>query len=484
MRPFHVAACLALVAGVAGAQAPPTGADAVAREAVDTALALPPGYGRDTVLRAVSRNLRWFGKPDEGVRAARAMTDGGASEIPPGTRPGPPRFVPLAEAFPTGSPCDAGLWREEGGGTAKSPPARERWATECLLTRDFHYVGLPDVALVREAASGLPPGEVKANVLAMLIRRYGDAETLRLAAAELERDGTRVPAGARTGLKAMLAEPEALYRLGRKREAVAAAQGAKNFGEKAELIRLLLRDEDASDALAVFETLGGTPPEFADDCSSWFDSLGGLGLAYIGYARSPAAALGPFLDGLPRSPLFRRVCPTGMDAETEVAHLLAAGRLDAAVARARTDAKQPFLLVDAALEAGTARLLRGEHEAARALADEAGAALPPFDPGDPAPPVKPGDAMAGMSDAMTRISGEPSAPPRNFGERSGDTGRRFEVIRLLAAAGAADEANALARAQPAGALRAVALSAAVAGRSGIRFGDQEPSLEVISASDL
>lgn len=436
------------------------------------------------MLRAVSRNLRWFGQPDEGVRAARAMSDGGVSEVPPGSRPGPPRFVPLAEAFPTGSPCDAGLWREEGG-IARSPKARERWATECLLTRNFHYIGLPDAALVREAASGLPPGEVKANVLAMLIRRHGDAETLRFAAAELERDGARFPADARAGLGAMLAEPEALYRLGRTPEAVTAAQAAKSFGEKAELIRLLLGDGDAPTALAVFETLGATPPEFADGCYGWFSPIGGLALARSNFATNPLPALGPFLDGLSQSALFRRVCPTGMDAETAVAHLLAAGRLDGAVARARGERKQPFLLVHAALQAGEARLLRGERAAAGDLAREAGAALPPFDPGSPAPPVKPSGATTHtMSDTMTSIGGDASEPPRNFGETSGNTAHRFEVIRLLAAAGAADKADALARAQSAGALRAVALSAAVAGRSGIRFGDQAPSLDVISASDL
>lgn len=73
---------------------------------------------------------------------------------------------------------------------------------------------------------------------------------------------------------------------------------------------------------------------------------------------------------------------------------------------------------------------------------------------------------------------------RNFGERSSDTGRRFEVIRLLTATGAVVEAERLARLQPEGALQAVALSAAVAGRAGLRFHDQAPSFSSISASDL
>lgn len=484
MRFLCFIACLFFVAGAA-AQTPSDRADAVAREAVDTALALPPGHKRDTVLRAVSRNLRWFGQPDEGVRAARAMTDGGVSEVPPGARPGPPHFVPLAEAFPTGSPCDAGLWREERGGTAKSPKARERWATRCLLTRDFHHIRLPDVALVRDAAAGLPAGAVKANLLGMLIRSYGDADTLRFAAAELERDGPRLPADARAGLGAMLAEPEALYRLGRKPEALVAARSAGSFGEKAELIRLLLRDGDAPAALAVLETAGTTPPEYGEDCHDWFSPVGGLALARSNGATNPLPALGPFLDGLSRSALFRRICPTGMDAETAVEHLLAAGGLDAAVARARPERRRPFLLVGAALEAGTAHLLRGEREAARALAEEAGAALPPFDPGDPRPSVQPsGTTTLAISDAMTSVGGEANEPSRNFGEAPGDTRRRLEAIQLLAASGAPEKADALARAQPAGALRAVALSAAAAGRSGLFSGENRIAPEAISASDL
>ncbi len=84
------------------------------------------------------------------------------------------------------------------------------------------------------------------------------------------------------------------------------------------------------------------------------------------------------------------------------------------------------------------------------------------------------------------MSGPSSAngPKRNFGERSGDTGRRFQVIQLLAATGAASEADALARAQPTGGLRAVALSAAAAGRAGMRFDDQAPMLSEIDKNEL
>lgn len=49
------------MAAVSQADPPPQYAEAVANEAVAMAAALPPGYHRDLVLRAVSRNLRWFG---------------------------------------------------------------------------------------------------------------------------------------------------------------------------------------------------------------------------------------------------------------------------------------------------------------------------------------------------------------------------------------------------------------------------------------
>ena len=71
-----------------------------------------------------------------------------------------------------------------------------------------------------------------------------------------------------------------------------------------------------------------------------------------------------------------------------------------------------------------------------------------------------------------------------FRSRGGDTGRRVHLVQLLAAAGASDAADTLARRQPAGALRAVALSAAVAGRAGLRFDDQAPMLETIDPAWL
>jgi hypothetical protein len=228
----------------------------------------------------------------------------------------------------------------------------------------------------------------------------------------------------------------------------------------------------------VFETLSSTPPEFSDSCFSWFSPVGGLDLSSMGSALSPARGLGAFLDRLPASPLFRRVCPNGLDAEQEVQHRLAAGQLDAAIARARRERGAPFLLVDALLQAGMVRLRDGARDEARRHAMEAAAALPPFDPGDPV------DKDAANSGVVVSNTSDETQARRNSGENSGDTGRRFEVIRLLAATGAIAEADAIARAQPAGGLRAVALSAAIAGRAGLRFDDQAPAPEWISASDL
>lgn len=75
-------------------------------------------------------------------------------------------------------------------------------------------------------------------------------------------------------------------------------------------------------------------------------------------------------------------------------------------------------------------------------------------------------------------------PGGNIGETSGNTRRRFQIIQMLAATGAAAQADALARKQQAGAMRAVALSAAAAGRAGMRFDEQAPMLSYIEANDL
>jgi hypothetical protein len=235
MRPFRLAVMflIALASGtaaVASTAAPPA---QVAEEAVAEALKLPSGYKRDVVLRAVSRNLRWFGQHGAGVRAAGAMTDGGAREVPPGSPPAQPRFVPIREAMPPASPCDTGIWRQEDGGEARTPAARNAWAEECLLTRDFHWIGLPAVEQVRAIAAGVPAGDVKAGVLAMLIRSYGDRETLRFVSDVMGREGDRLPPQGREALRQMLGEPSVLYRLGRANDALAAARSATTFQSRA-----------------------------------------------------------------------------------------------------------------------------------------------------------------------------------------------------------------------------------------------------------
>lgn len=431
-------------------QPAPVSAEDVANEAVAEALTLPPGYRRDTVLRAVSRNLRWFGQHEAGMRAAREMSDGGRAEAPPGSRPGPPRFIPLREAMPMGSSCDAGIWREQDGGEAMSAVGREAWARRCLLERDFHWVGLPDLALVRRVATALPPGETKAMILAMLVNSYGDPETLRFVVAEVERVRTQLPRSARARLDALLGAPVVLYRLGRTVEAVAAARAAGSFEPRAALIRLLVAANDIDPAITLFESLASTPPDFAETCFDWFGPTAGLGLSELGYAASPSPGIAAFLDRLPGSRTFRQVCPNGLDPELAVPHLLAAGRFDAAISSARSRRDMPFLLVDALLEVGETRLRAGDRVSAGRHGVAAADVLPAF----------------------------------NRSERSGDTGRRFRVIRLLAATGAIDRADRLARAQPPGALRAVALSAAAAGRIGIPFADQAPPLSAIDAGDL
>lgn len=473
---------LAASAGMAAASPPSPPVrhvEVVAREAVAMAVALPPGYHRDLVLRAVSRNLRWFGQPDAGVEAARAMSDHGLNEVAPGTQPRPPRFIPLREAMPSQNPCDAGIWREQDGSEARTPREREKWAENCLLRRDFHYIGLPEVEQVRTVAETLPPGDTKGLTLAMLIRSYHDATSLQLVERELTVHRAAFSAEAREGLTRLMADPAVLYAVGRKPEAVAAARAATEREPKQEIILMLLKDDAIADALAVFETLErAAPPEFGEGCSSWFNPIGGLQFWSLGNARSPSSTLGGFLDGLQSSPFFGRICSTGLPADEAIASLLIAGRYDAAIARAEREKETPFLLVDALLQSASAMMRGQERAKALVYAKRAGAALPLFDPGDrPTPPSPPGEPVVASTDM-------PNGPPRNYGERPGDTARRFEVMRVLAAAGAPDEAERLARQQPAGAMRAVALSAAVAGRFGLRFDDQAPSIESIEASTV
>ena len=310
-------------------------AEVVAKEAVAMAVALPPGYHRDLVLRAVSRNLRWFGQPDAGVEAARAMSDHGFEEVVPGTRPRPPRFIPLKEAMPAQSPCDAGIWREQDGSEARTPQAREKWADSCLLRRHFDYIGLPEVGQVRTVAETLPPGDTKGLVLAMLIRRYRDATSLRLVERELAAPRPAFPPEASEGLTRLMANPAVLYTLGHRPEAIAAARAATKSEPKQEVILMLLKDDAVAEALTVFESLDrAPPPEFGEGCFGWFSPIGGLQFWSLGNARSPSHTLGGFLDGLQSSPFFRHICPVGLPAEEAVTSLLIAGRYDAAITRA------------------------------------------------------------------------------------------------------------------------------------------------------
>ncbi|RKS91741.1 hypothetical protein DFR51_1308 [Sphingosinicella microcystinivorans] len=446
--------------------------DTLANEAIDAALSLPPGYKRDTVLRTVSRNLRWFGQPEAGGRAARAMTDGGVEEIPPGSKIGSHRRIPYREAFPRADPCDAGLWRQADGGVATTPREREAWAETCLVTRDFHWEGYPSIEQYRSAAEGLPAGEVKATLL-MFLSNYHNVDALRFVKSEFDHDEKQLPQRVRRELAKRLAEPAILYRLGFKDKALASARAVDTFAPKADFIRLLITVGDVSNAVAVFDQLSDTPPKFGQSCFDWFLQLD---LSRLGHSSAPVEGLGKFLDEISGSPLFHRICPKGLDAQLYVEHLLSAGRFESAIERARQEKSDPFLLIKALLEVGRENFRRNDRTAARERALEAAAALPPFDPGDPMGPSDRGIYVIKVD--------EPKRPPRNFGEVSGNTARRFEVIRLLAATGALTEADALARKQPDGALRAVALSAAVAGRAGIRFDDQAPVLSTISKEDL
>jgi len=470
---------LALFLAIVPANAAPAWADAavsaIADEAVAEALTLPPGYKRDVILRAVSRNLRYFGKHEAGVQAARAMSDGGKGELPRGDPLAAPRYTILRGFSPDGDLCAAGPPRGSDGRIEGSTGQKERWARECLLERDFHWIGMPDVDVVRDMAASLPPGEVKAGLLAMLIRGYGDADTLRFVEGETAREGGRLPAAAQ--LRAILAEPVNQFILGKKEQALAAAKQSSSFRERATIILMLLRANDAPTAMHQFESLSTTPPEFAEDCSGWFNPFGGLHLPGAGRTREAQTGIGAFLDLLPSSPLFKRICPTGFDVRTEVEYLSAAGRADAALARAMEAKAEPFIAIDVLTGLVRSRLGAADFDRARAYGLQAATLLPPFDAGQrPAVAVEAANASTSAVDL--------AAAGYRAGESPGDTHRRFEVIRLLAATGATDEADALARQQPKGAMRAVALSASVAGRVGIPAGDQAPSLSVIESSDL
>lgn len=449
----------------------------LADEAISVATSLPPGFKRDAVLRSVSRNLRWFGQPEAGLRAARAMTDGGVTEIPPGARMGPPRYVPLREAMPSDNPCDAGLWRQQNGRDAATPKERDTWAQDCLLNRDFHWIGLPSVDEVRAAVQGLPDDDTKGAVLAMLIRSYRDRSTLQFVRDEVDRSGPKLPKSARTGLAKMLSHPAVLFRLGERDAAMVAARRIEAYAPRAELIRLLVVAGETEAAAEVFELLSRTPPEY-EGCYQLFSSIGGLELMYLGRVSKPVPAIGAFLDRISTSAYFKRTCPEGVPADLDVGHLLAAGRLDAAIARARQAPDTPFLLIGTVFEVASEMLRSGDRDAARGLAMEAAAALPPFDPGDK---IDPNDANRDWEEFTE--SGEPRPVP-NFGENAGETELRFRVIQLLAATGATAEAEAVARQQLPGAMQAIALSAVVAGMAGIRSDGQTPRLSVIDKHDI
>lgn len=283
-----------------------------------------------------------------------------------------------------------------------------------------------------------------------------------------------LPAAAQ--LREMLAEPANQFVLGQREGALAAAKQSSSFRDRARIILLLLMANDAPTAIHLFESLATTPPDYPENCSGWFNPFGGLHLPGAGRTREAQAGIGAFLDLLPSSFLFRRICPTGFDVSTAVEYLSAAGRTDAALTRALEAEEQPFMAIEVLIGQVRGELAAGDRVRARASALQAAGLLPPFDPG----------YRPATTDRMVSISTSASTFPEGYraAERPGDKHRRFEVIRLLAATGATDEADALARKQPAGSMRAIALSAAAAGRAGIPTGDQAPSLSVIEASNL
>lgn len=432
---------------------------------------------RDRALRSVSRNLRFFGYAVAGERAARAMTDGGKQELPPPT--------PVSPVSPRPSwlfSCDGGLWREDDGTLAATPHAREEWAQRCLVKRDFDWIGLPKADLVREAAATVSPGEVKANLLAMLVNAYGDAETLQFVIRELRSHSGQLPNLAVQYLNAKLKAPIALYRLGNSKGALDAARSTKSFKEHEELVRALVVAGDVRTAITIFELLLRDPqPKMGSGnrCFDWFNMFLGFDISDLGNTRSPRPTVGEFFDAMTALPTFQEICPQGLDADTTTSYLLAAGRFDAAIDYVNKYQKSPFRKIRVLLRVGEVEAYSGNRVKALEHARAAASILPDFDPGDPyILPVYMGVVENAAAPAAVDI------PPHNYGENGGDTLARLEVIRLLAAAGAPQEADRLARQQRAGALRAVALSVAVAGRIGFKFGPQEQTIDAIQASDL
>lgn len=429
---------------------------AIAAEALATAGTLSPGPTRDAVLQAVSRNLRWFGFPEQGIAAAQAMTgEARAAELRAATVRTRPRFLTLDEAMNPADPCLSTEWIIGGpGGPAGETATIDARVQECILSRDTHWSGPPPRERLDRVYAALPRGETKARLLHYLVLHFQEPATVRWAERERGALEPLMPAEERASFLTFMARPEALYWRGERERAIAAARRTTEAYEIGSLIVLLVHGGDAATAVRLLPVLDKTATGFSvGECDDWFGVAGSLqNLQHAPNTEKARTGLVTFLDLLPRSPTFRARCSAGLPDEVALALLHRAGRTEEAIAREAASGDRTRL-ADFLEGLGSEAYFDGKLDVARAYWVRGSEVFPPF-------------PKAGL-------------PEWNLASRVG-----INLVEALSAVGEVERARKLAFSFPNRAWRALALSAVVAGRGGLSRGFDAIRAEQVSPEQV
>lgn len=426
----------------------------LADEALETARSLSQGLPRDTVLRAVSRNLRWFGFREQGVAAARAMsTDLGPAELSFALKAGQPRDVSLAEGLRPDDPCHSPDWIIAGPGASEGGAATFEGRVEsCVLQLDTHWAGPPPRERVDRIYAALPSGATRARLLHWIAIQFQDRETVRWAQAERAKLEMLMPAEERASFGDFMSQPHTLYWSGHRDAALAAARRTDDARQVASLISELVASNDAGTAIDLLPRLAQLRRDFDfGECGDWFGVLGLL--ANLEASASTAfgrAGLASFIDRLPKSPAFAERCPAGLPDDVAPALLHAAGRTDEAVARAELGGDGYASFLDQ-------------------VASDAYFA---------------GDVAGARSYWVRAIDALETGSPESASIRKGRRHMSCRLAETLVAVGEIDRATALARGLPNAAWRAIALSAIVSGHRGLTTGANSTRAHIPDVSDL
>lgn len=433
---------------------------AIAENAVREGLSMLSGRERDVVLRTISRNLRHAHR-DLAIKAARGMAD--PSELH-SFDPGPDELTVQIKEMLASQREDANICKALARRTnelrreEESLTDFEAQANTHCLPHGFGDIVPPPTApfeTLIAVADALPAGRTKAEILDLALYKSWNSPPLdraRIALARLRTLKPHLPSKEGQMVSKWLDNYKVDLIDGEPNAAIARVRGlveSDAIDARTEVAGLISDLIELGETDRAIQALALLPP--SADCEEPSKGFGSLYFIALGTFRH-STNLARFLDRLPSSDSFHRICPNGLPHEMAANLEFKAGRLERALATAERTGDPGFA---AAMRNNVAEewLRRGEIDKVRPLILRAAERLPPFGSED-------GLALRGAARA------------------------RMDIIHDLARIGELERAKQLAMSFPGPGWRGVALSVIVgtAARdwAGPRWGGPETELTEVS----